>query len=137
LFLNKRSGKSIFMNESHFRKVVVTGLCLFLLVAGTWGLFSKTVFGSFTTNYLYSTINIVAALLGLYAIKKGKARHYCGILGFAFLLMGILAFVEGFDDIEKWVLNMNQEMAFLNIIFGVVLLFLAIPRYFISYYNKV
>jgi len=128
--------KSYFMNENLIRKGMVSITCLFLLTAGIWGLFSQTIFGSFTTNYLYAVVNIFSALVGMYALKKRKARLYCGILGLGLLFVGIFAFIEGFDDIEKWALNINEEMAILNIIFGVVLLFFGLPKYLMLYYNK-
>lgn len=100
-------------------------------------MFSQTVFGMFTTNYLYATVNLLIGAVGLYAIKVGRARRFCGSLGLTLLTVGILAFVEGFDDIEKWVLNINDNAAFLNIIAGVVLVCFGLPKYLTLYYNKV
>lgn len=95
---------------------------IFLLIEGIWGLFSNVVFGVLTTNTTHAAIHIVLGIVGIYSGYKNRARGFCLFLGILLLIVGILRFIPGADTIVVNLLNVNNPVAYLNIIVGIVAL---------------
>lgn len=93
---------------------------VFLLIEGAWGLFSPVVFGVLTTNVTHAIIHILLGAAGIGAGLAKKARGFCIFLGALLLAVGILRFLPGAGDLIVRVLNVNEAVAFLNIVVGVV-----------------
>lgn len=98
---------------------------VFLIVEGIWGMFSNTVFGILSTNKTHALIHIILGVTGLYFGRQGGARSYCIFLGILLLLVGILRFIYGADELLIRLINVNEPVAYLNIIIGAIALVLA------------
>jgi hypothetical protein len=95
-------------------------LGIFFLIEGIWGLFSDVVFGIFTTNLSHAVIHIILGVtaIGMGAIKL--ARTYCFVVAFVLLIVGILRFIPGADDLVVTVFDVNMPVAYFNIVLGVL-----------------
>ncbi|MBA3385267.1 MAG: DUF4383 domain-containing protein [Chthoniobacterales bacterium] len=98
---------------------------LFLMVEGLWGLTSDVVFGGLTTNRTHAIIHIVLGVIGILAGWKNRARGFCIFLGILLLAVGVLRFVPGVSDLIVQLLNVNNAVAWLNIVVGAVALLVA------------
>ena len=105
-------------------------LGVFLVIEGLWGMFSDVVFGIFTTNLLHAFIHIFLGVTGIYLGSRNKARKYALLTGILLLMVGVLYFVPGADAFVIKLLNVNDAVAYLNIIVGIIAILLA-------YENKV
>lgn len=101
---------------------------VFLLIEGTWGLFSPVVFGVLTTNSTHAIIHILLGAAGIGAGLAKKARGFCIFLGSLLLAVGILRFVPGPGDFIVRILNVNEAVAFVNIAVGAVALAIGLLR---------
>ena len=101
-------------------------LGLFLVIEGFWGMFSPIVFGIFTTNLLHATIHLLLGVTGIYLGTRNKARNFSLYVGVLLLAVGILYFVPAVDDLIIQLLNVNNAVAFLNIIVGILAVLLAL-----------
>lgn len=99
---------------------------LFLLVEGIWGLFSPVVFGVLTTNMTHAVIHILLGMAGIWTGMKGGAREFCLFLGGLLLAVGVLRFVPGVGGLIVDILNVNPAVAYVNIVVGIVTLFVAL-----------
>jgi len=95
-------------------------LGFFLLVEGIWGLSSDVVFGFLTTNNIHAVIHILLGAAGIVLGLKQNAGGFCTFLGILLILVGILRFVPGTDVLLVKMLNINEAVAYLNIIVGVI-----------------
>ncbi len=102
---------------------------LFLLIEGIMGLSSPVVFEILSTNRTHAVIHILLGLTGIGLGAKGMARGYCIFLGILLLVVGIFYFVPGVCEIIVEILNVNQAVALVNIVIGIVALLVAyMPR---------
>lgn len=97
----------------------------FLVIEGIWGLTSPVVFGVLTTNLTHATIHILLGVIGIATGWIGRARGFCIFLGILLLVVGILRFVPGADEIIVRLLNVNIAVAWVNIVAGAVALLLS------------
>jgi hypothetical protein len=100
-------------------------LSIFLLTEGVWGLFSPVVFGVFTTNTIHAVIHIILGIIGFWVLTSGNSDMYCLFTGMLLLLVGIFRFVPGVGEWIVSLLNVNKEVAFFNIIVGLLSLMVA------------
>ena len=101
-------------------------LGLFLVIEGFWGMFSRIVFGIFTTNLLHATIHLLLGVTGIYLGTRNKARNFSLYVGVLLFVVGILYFVPGADTLVIQLLNVNNAVAFLNIIVGILAVLFAL-----------
>lgn len=101
-------------------------LGIFLIVEGFWGLFSSIVFCVFTTNLLHAVIHLFLGVAGVYLGFRNQARKYCLYAGILLLAVGILYFIPGADVLIIKLLNVNDAVAILNIIVGIIGMALAL-----------
>lgn len=98
---------------------------IFLLIEGIWGEFSDVVFGALTTNRIHATIHILLGIVGIYTGLKGGSRGFLIFLGVLLIVVGILRFVPGVNDLIISILNVNETVAYFNIAVGIVSLIVA------------
>jgi uncharacterized membrane protein len=113
--MNNRSATGIF--------TLLTGL--FLLAEGIWGLFSPVVFGVLTTNMLHAVIHILLGVCALYLGYTERAQGFCWFLGGLLLTVGVFRFLPVVGDLVVNLFNVNIEVAWLNIVVGLLALFFA------------
>ena len=92
----------------------------FLLIEGTWGLYSDVVFGILTTNATHAAIHITLGIAGIVLGFRQNAGAFCTFLGILLILGGLFRFIPGADEYMVRLLNMNAPAAWLNIIVGIV-----------------
>lgn len=109
-------------NPADFFAIIVG---IFLIIEGIWGFFSPVVFTVFTTNTAHAGIHLLLGLAGVYFGYRYKARGYCWFLGGLLLLVGILRFIPGPDDLLISILNINMPVTYLNLAVGVAALAVA------------
>jgi hypothetical protein len=90
----------------------------FLFIEGVWGLFSRVVFGSLTTNYTDAVIHIVLGGVGVGLGLRGPARGYCLALGLLLPAVALLYFIPATSYYPATLLNMNTAVARLNVVAG-------------------
>ena len=113
------------MKQSNLLSGYTIIISIFLIIEGIWGMFSTTVFGVLTTNTLHASIHILLGIIGIYTGLKGGARSFCIFFGSLVVLVGILRFVPGADDLVIKLLNVNVAVAYFNIIVGVISILIA------------
>ena len=101
-------------------------LGLFLVIEGFWGMFNPIVFGIFSTNLLHATIHLLLGVTGIYLGTRNKARNFSLYVGVLLFVVGILYFVPGADTLVIQLLNVNNAVAFLNIIVGILAVLFAL-----------
>ena len=101
-------------------------LGIFFIIEGMWGMFSQVVFGIFTTNLLHAFIHLLLGVTGIYLGTRNKARNFSLYVGVLLLVVGILYFVPGVNDLLIKILNVNSAVAYLNIIVGILAVLLAL-----------
>ena len=95
------------------------GLSIFFIIEGAWGLASDYVFWVFSTNVLHASIHLLLGFTGLYAGLRNHARKFSMYVGILLLIVGALFFVPTASDVVINLLNVNMEVAVLNIILGI------------------
>lgn len=100
---------------------------LFFLAQGVWGLQSQVTFGVFSTNRIHALIHIAFGVTAVVAGLLRSARTFSLAMGFVLLVVGILRFIPGTDDLMVELFNVNPAVACLNIGVGITLLMLAFP----------
>lgn len=106
---------------------------LFFLVMAVLGFFHEQVLGIFTTNFSQAIIHLI---LGLTAVCLGilkMSRGYCGVIGLALLVFGILRLVPEIDELIIYMFNANEPLAYLNILLGAM----ALLVYFVGKTKKI
>ena len=93
---------------------------MFFLLEGTWGLFSPVVFGMLTTNPLHAGVHIVLGVFGLMLGLRGTTRDYLLILGALLICVGLLRFLPPASVWMEELLNVNSNVAVLNLVLGAV-----------------
>ena len=106
--------------------VFVIVLSTFFIIEGFWGLFSRVVFGVLTTNPLHAIIHLLLGSTGLYTGLRNHARKFSLYIGVLLIVVGGLYFVPGAHEIFTDLLNVNDAVAYLNIITGVAAILFAL-----------
>lgn len=101
-------------------------LGIFLVIEGFWGMFSPIVFWVFTTNILHAVIHLVLGVTAIYLGSRNQARKFCIFTGILLLTVAILYFIPQADDLVIRLFNVNNAVAYLNIIVGIVAVLLAL-----------
>ena len=91
-----------------------------------WGMFSPLVFGVLTTNVLHAFIHLVLGFTGIYTGLRNHARKFCLYVGILLLVVGILFFVPTAGDLVIKLLNVNDAVAYVNIIIGIMAILFAL-----------
>ena len=92
----------------------------FLLIEGVWGFFSPVVFGILTTNTLHAIIHVILGITGIMLGYRDKARGFCWFLGGLLLVVGVLRFIPGANQIVIDLLNVNDAVGIMNIVIGLM-----------------
>jgi len=106
--------------SNEVNNVFAISIGIFLLIEGVWGLFSDVVFGIFTTNITHAVIHIILGILGVVLGFRKNAGGFCTFLGILLVLVGLFRFVSGTGEFLIKVLNINEPVAYLNIIVGLI-----------------
>ncbi len=101
-------------------------LGLFFIVEGGWGMVSPVVFGVFTTNFLHAIIHLLLGVTGIYLGSRNQARKFILFTGVLLTVVGVLYFVPGADELVVKLLNVNNAVAYFNIIVGILAILLAL-----------
>ena len=101
-------------------------LGIFLVIEGMWGMFSRVVFGILTTNLLHVAIHLLLGVSGIYLGTRNQARKFSLYTGVLLLVVGILYFVPDAGELIIQILNVNNAVAYLNIILGIIAILLAL-----------
>jgi hypothetical protein len=97
----------------------------FLLLEGIWGLFSPVVYWILTTNRAHAIVHLVLGVGGLVARWKGAIKGYFGFLGSLLLVVAVIWFVPAWREVPRSLLNINWQVATLNVVIGIVALVIA------------
>ncbi|MFT3682868.1 MAG: hypothetical protein QM791_21600 [Ferruginibacter sp.] len=100
----------------------------FFLIAGIWAMFSPKVFGLLSINYINAAICIVLGVLGIYRGYEVRGRTYCILTGIFLLVTGLLRLIREYDDFIVELLDINETLAYANIIWGATLLITGIMK---------
>lgn len=113
------------MHSDHENKqsgVALNGFILllgaFLLVEGIWGLQSTLVFNVLTTNTNHAIIHCALGLVSLGVGITKKAFGFTVFVGLLLATVSILYFVPATSGIVVSLFNVNDYVAYLNIIIG-------------------
>ena len=101
-------------------------LGLFFLIEGIWGLFSATVFGALTTNTIHAAIHIILGITGIWVGAAERPRRFCIFTGALLLVVGIVRFIPGPDQIVVDLLRVNYIVAIVNMIIGILCMVMAV-----------
>ncbi|HYG52605.1 MAG TPA: DUF4383 domain-containing protein [Flavobacteriales bacterium] len=83
------------------------------------------IFGNLTTNVNHALIHLVLGVLGIGMVTAGRPGPYAAFVGFLLLIVGVLYFFPGPAAFLWQTLNMNDNVALLNLVIGVVSLFVS------------
>jgi uncharacterized membrane protein len=100
-------------------------LGIFFLIEGVWGFFSPVVFGILSTNMLHATIHVLLGVVGLWVARNGRSHGYAIGVGLLLLVVGILWFVPGANELVVKLFNVNRAVAILNVVVGALGLIVA------------
>ncbi|MEO7996233.1 MAG: DUF4383 domain-containing protein, partial [Gemmatimonadaceae bacterium] len=92
---------------------------------GIWGFFSPITFGVLSTNTLHTVIHLLMGIAGIYTARTSGARLWSMAIGLVVLSVGVLYFVPGIGPLLISLFNLNQSVAILNIVVGVIALLVA------------
>ncbi|CAN5199601.1 hypothetical protein BH09BAC2_BH09BAC2_19470 [soil metagenome] len=101
-------------------------LGIFLVIEGFWGFFSPVVFCVLTTNILHAFIHLLLGVTGIYLGLRGWARKYSLYVGILLLVVGILYFIPGADELVIKLFNVNTDVAYVNIFIGIISILFAL-----------
>ena len=102
------------------RLALIVGLLF--IIEGIWELFSPVVFVVLTGNVTHGIIHIVLGLIGVWVGWNGCARGFCIFLGLLLISVGALWFIPAGKELVVRLLNVNQAVACVNLVLGVILL---------------
>lgn len=100
----------------------------FFILQGLWGLTSDVVFGLLSTNKTHAVIHLILGILSLTFGLRQNAREFTIFLGLLLLTVGTLRFIPEVDAVLIDLLNVNENVAFLNIALGAAALAIASPK---------
>lgn len=101
---------------------------VFLLLEGLWGMSSDIVFGVLTTNKTHATIHIILGITGIFLGIKQNARPFCISLGLLLVTVGVFRFIDSTQDYIVGILNVNENVGYLNIFLGLISLAVSYPK---------
>ena len=100
-------------------------LGIVLLLVGILGFFDSGLVGDngfFGTNTYQDVLHIIAGLFGLYVGTKGQGPGYNSAIGWIGIILGVIGFIPGVDDLLLSLLNINRAITVLHLVIGVVCL---------------
>ena len=100
-------------------------LGIFLIIEGIGGLVGSYVFWIFSTNVLHASIHLLLGFSGLYIGLRNHARKFSLYVGLLLLVVGVLYFTPATNALAIKILNVNDAVAYLNIIIGVTAILFA------------
>lgn len=113
------------MRKLNLLKVLSIMIGILFLISGIWGFSSRIVFGMFTTNILHAIFQMIIGCATIFFASVGYCKLFLKILGSSMLLLGFSWFMGG-DQMLIQVFNTNRSFAFFNLLFGFLVLVLAI-----------
>lgn len=96
-----------------------------LLVEGVWGFFSPVVMGFLSTNRLQATIHVALGIFGLWRALSDRSVGFLWLLGGLLVAFGLLYYVPGGRTLTG-VLAINEAVAIMNLLIGLIALILAV-----------
>src|SRR3989338_10454783 len=105
---------------ANVQKTYALVLGLVLAVVGVWGLFTTSILGLFGVNMFQSVLHLIAAAFGIYAGTKGDGTTYNQVLGWIAVVLAVLGFIPGVNDLLLQLLNINTAITVLHLAIGVV-----------------
>lgn len=87
------------------------------------------VFGVFTTNTLHAVVHLVVGMIGLFLGAPRNPRAFNSSVGALLLIVGILFFIPGIGGWLISLFNMNKNVAYFNILLGVLSLLMSQAQY--------
>ena len=100
-------------------------LGIVLLLVGILGFFDNGLVGDdgfFGTNTYQDVLHVIAGLFGLYVGTKGMGPGYNMSIGWIGIVLGVIGFIPGVDDLLSDLLKINTEITVLHLVIGVVCL---------------
>ena len=89
-------------------------------------MFSPVVFWIFTTNLLHATIHLLLGVTGVYLGSRNQGRKFALFVGILLIFVGILYFIPGTDELVIKLFNLNNAVAYFNILVGIIAVLLAL-----------
>lgn len=97
--------------------LVIVGLAGF--IGGGLGIVRDGIFG---TNATQDVLHIIAGAFGIYVGTKGKGPGYNRTIGWIGIVLAVLGFIPGINDLLLTYLNINTAITVLHLVIGVVAL---------------
>jgi len=91
---------------------------LVLVAVGIWGFFSEPILGIFTVNTLQNIVHIAVGALAIFFASKAFFTKI--VLGYGFLVLGVLGFIPGVKEVLASLLLINTADNILHLVIGVV-----------------
>ena len=110
------------------QKTFALVLGLVLLLVGVLGFINNSLVGNegyFGTNVYQDVLHLIAGAFGVYVGTKGEGRGYNLSLGWIGILLGVLGFIPGIDEMLSSWLNINTHITVLHLVLGVLFLIVA------------
>src|SRR3989344_1276301 len=101
------------------QKTYALVLGLVLALVGVWGFFTNSILGILGVNPLQSVLHLIAAAFGIYAGTKGDGTTYNQVLGWIAVVLGVIGFIPGVNDLLLQLLNINTAITVLHLAIGV------------------
>ncbi len=108
------------MNNTQKTFALILGIVL--LLVGIWGFFTNSILGIFGVNMYQSILHVIAGLFGIYAGTKGMGTGYNMSIGWIGVLLGVLGFIPGINNLLMNWFNINPAISILHLVIGVVCL---------------
>ena len=97
--------------------LLVVGLAGF--VGGGLGIVRDGIFG---TNATQDVLHIIGGLLGIWFGTKGMGSGYNQTIGWIGIVLAVLGFIPGVNNLLTTWLNINTEISILHAVIGIVAL---------------
>ncbi|MBI3334178.1 DUF4383 domain-containing protein [Candidatus Pacearchaeota archaeon] len=110
---------------ANVQKTFALILGIVLLIVGIWGFLlggSGAILNLFGVNTFQNVLHIIAGLFGIYVGTKGEGPGYNASLGWIGVVLGILGFIPGVDNLLLTLLNINTGITVLHLVIGIVAL---------------
>ena len=110
---------------ANVQKTVALIFGVVLLLVGIAGFIDNSLVGDsgyFGTNATHDVLHIIAGLFGIYVGTKGAGQGYNATIGWIGIVLGVLGFIPGADDLLGKLLLVNTQITVLHLVIGVVLL---------------
>lgn len=100
-------------------------LGIVLTLVGIVGFVSNPLVGEgafFGTNPFQNVLHLIAGVIGIWVGTKGEGPGYNMSLGWIALVLGVIYFIPGVQELLVSLLNINTEITILHLVIGVVTL---------------